>query len=656
MRGWMDCVGSVSKGSANRVSVGVRSSKVPIWSLGPVARVSWSIRDAEVPVVSQCVSKTRLDVVGRLKSAGPRHAQVLEPRWAAPIGAMDSLTEARFPLAAPILTPIRPLTTRLATLLSTRALQIAVFLACLSALAGSAGASPQATPESLLKRVEGWSAAPSSWSGLSDRASLQFLSDLKALASAPEATPATWELLLRTMALEDAKPGKANVVKISRKARAHLVSALRRRTGTTPEDWALSRVILSGPTGRGPTMRGRFVPTLRERQLCLQVLENTRVADLRLALLTVGRREKDPLRSTALGSLGRWASVFGADDTVDLFLVQLLGKAFDKRTSPHPYNVILNRLSSSEEPLGERASELLRTRIKQMFVSADWRETARALRLSAGLAVTDRVPLLLDGLNVWSKRAKSGKEYDGLTRVRGDLVRALRELSGQSHGVEPRPWIDWWVAVRQGNLPMPGTPEFEAARLKREKEPRSTASFFGLRPESRRVTFVIDFSGSMRTGFSTDGNSRYVEAVEQMMRFLQGAPKGTRFNTILFSSDTISSGSKLQPATPKRLEAARRALLKQSPEGGTHLRPAIEEALKLDRSGLPDLKSLEADTIIVLCDGETEEGSAWVRPMLDRVLPIYPVVFHAVHLGNRSDGALQALAEGSGGSYIRVGG
>ena len=76
----------------------------------------------------------------------------------------------------------------------------------------------------------------------------------------------------------------------------------------------------------------------------------------------------------------------------------------------------------------------------------------------------------------------------------------------------------------------------------------------------------------------------------------------------------------------------------------------------MDDRGDPDMERLEADTIVVLCDGETERGPRWVQPTLERVLPHHPLVFHCVLLGGRGDGTLRALAEGSGGSYLRVGG
>jgi len=97
-------------------------------------------------------------------------------------------------------------------------------------------------------------------------------------------------------------------------------------------------------------------------------------------------------------------------------------------------------------------------------------------------------------------------------------------------------------------------------------------------------------------------------------------------------------------------------LLARVPGGGTNPRLAIERALLMDERGQPDLDALEADTVIVLCDGATDGGRSWVKPFLDRVLPLYPVRFHSVLIGTEGDGTLKALAEQSGGRFRRVGG
>lgn len=508
----------------------------------------------------------------------------------------------------------------------------------------------------LWQTVEAWREAPEGWDRLRLARAQRFVDDMDAALALSPDSEAAWRTVLVAASLGEHGAGGEGIQLVARSGRAAFERLLAAPDSARLRRWALAEVVVGVNGGRGARSRGRWRPSLVERRMCLDLVSRSKVPGLRTALLTVARRPGDPLRNDAFSALAHWADRFGADEAVDLFLVQQLGARFDVTRQPHPVNVVLERLQSGETPLAPRAQALLRERMTIMLLSADWREPARALRLACGIPIEQRVPILLDALSVWDRRANSKKEYSGLVRVQSDLVRELRAVSGRRYGAHPEPWIDWWVRVRQGKEPMPGTLEFERARKERAAESRSTASFFGLRPESDRITFVIDFSGSMGLGWGTTGHTRYEEAIEQMMRFLQGAPPTTRFNVLLFSGTPQLSSPELIPASAENLERARTSLLARHPTGGTNLRPAIRLALKLDASGRPDLEGLEADTVIVLCDGETAEGAGWVKPLMDRVLPMHPVVFHTVHLGVKDDGALRSLAEASGGHFLRVGG
>ena len=257
------------------------------------------------------------------------------------------------------------------------------------------------------------------------------------------------------------------------------------------------------------------------------------------------------------------------------------------------------------------------------------------------------MPLLLDALSACTGREQSG---GGSRRILDDVVRELRRISGKSIGRNPKNWITWWIAVRQGRAQL-ADPDVEQA------EPEKTeATFFGLRPMTDQVTFVIDRSGSMETEWDTMEHSRYAEAVEQMMRFLQAGGPATRFNVILFSDEPLRSSPHLVRATARNLSRSRSSLLERRPSGNTFLRPAIELALRLDSNGNADPRLLEADTIIVLCDGETGEGRDWVKPLLERVQATTRVRIHCVLIGVQGDGTLEALAEGTGGDFLRIGG
>jgi hypothetical protein len=82
----------------------------------------------------------------------------------------------------------------------------------------------------------------------------------------------------------------------------------------------------------------------------------------------------------------------------------------------------------------------------------------------------------------------------------------------------------------------------------------------------------------------------------------------------------------------------------------------VDAALCVGKNGEVDLSKLEADTVIVLCDGETAEGAGWVDGFLDRVEPITRVVFHCVQIGSEGDETLGKLARGTHGDSVKIDG
>lgn len=363
----------------------------------------------------------------------------------------------------------------------------------------------------------------------------------------------------------------------------------------------------------------------------------------KLAMLIIARDEADPMWGHVVDALVEWP-----DEAVDSYLVQRLGKKYSKDASRHPYTMLLRRIQESDVPLGDRATTDLVVRLKTSLLSRDWRQASRAIEVTRGLEPERGVPLLLDALSAWSQREAEGR---GSRRILDDIVRELRAISGKSIGRNPKNWITWWVAVRQGRAELAAENEDQVAEA-----PRTEATFFGLRAMTDQVTFVIDKSGSMMTEWGTTEHTRYEEAIEQMMRFLQAAGPTTRFNVILFSDEPLRSSPQLVEASAKNLAKARRSLLGREPAGGTNLRPAIELALRLDSDGNVNPARLEADTIIVLCDGETAEGKAWVKPLLRRVQSEARVRIHCVLVGVQGNGTLKALAEGTDGDFLRIGG
>jgi len=257
------------------------------------------------------------------------------------------------------------------------------------------------------------------------------------------------------------------------------------------------------------------------------------------------------------------------------------------------------------------------------------------------------VPVLIDALERWSARVAAG---DPVRRLQDDIVHALRGRSGRPIGAHPERWRTWWNSVQSGQA----TPrDVAGARV-------TEASFFGLRPQTDRVTFVIDRSGSMTTASERSaadapaGWRRYDESIEQMLGFLEGLGERTRFNVVAFSDGAEAWRRELVPASAANRKLVRGWLLRRPPRGGTPPRNGIERAIDLTPEGEVDLERLESDTLIVLCDGATSEGAAWVRPLLRRVNSRARIVIHAVRIGRTGDGTLELLASATGGRFLVV--
>ena len=378
--------------------------------------------------------------------------------------------------------------------------------------------------------------------------------------------------------------------------------------------------------------------SISRRKTAMGLLQDQGLSAGRQCLLTLGRDAEDPLRSEALMNAAGWT-----DPALDRMLVALL-------TGPqiiglvHPTVPLLRRTQAGRRPLGKRACKDLEPLLVKMMAGPNWRDSVRGIQLSRGFAPEERVALLIDGMLVWDqrKRAKIGSR-----RVTRDYSQALSLISGRSIGSNPRNWIQWWVSVRQGKIPM-----HKAADS--SQGPRTRASFFGLDIEGDRVTFVLDKSGSMGSETSS-GITRYELALEQLFSALDGLGEDVQFKVILFSSGPPVDSGEMVAATPKNINRLRKSLSSREPGGGTNLQPAIQRALGHGASGEIDPEACEPDTVVVLCDGATSSGRSWVKPYLERLLPVLQVRFYCVLLGGGGDGTLDLLAEHSGGQIVSPG-
>lgn len=381
---------------------------------------------------------------------------------------------------------------------------------------------------------------------------------------------------------------------------------------------------------------------LERRIAVISILAGRREASTLLPLLSCAREREPRLRAGALEALVGWE-----DESVHVLFLEELARALAGErgamswlAEAHFSSVVL----PPQSPIVAKLTELA----KRGLASSDWREVSRALALSKGVDNDSILPFLIETLGRWKAKQEAGAQA---LRVEMEVLRTLEARSGRKLGPEPKSWSAWWRAVRTGKVKMPQTGAVRES---------TRASFFGLRPATDRVTFVIDRSGSMAAGMAVatgrSSRTRWEESVEQLMGFVDAIGEKARFGIVLFHDFPEEWKPRLEPATAENKKNARAWLAANHPNGGTQLQGGVMRALHVGPDGMPDLALIEADTVIVLCDGETAEGPDWVEGFLRRANLRARIVFHCVQVGAEGDGTLQKLASGSGGDFVRVDG
>jgi len=123
-------------------------------------------------------------------------------------------------------------------------------------------------------------------------------------------------------------------------------------------------------------------------------------------------------------------------------------------------------------------------------------------------------------------------ENETTLRVADRLVAALRRLSGLKYRRDPRPWRDWADA-----LPADWRPAGLSIEPERDAGPVTRSEgMAGLPVVSPRITFLIDFSGSMWMPMS-DGRIPKERVDEHMRAVLEGFDSETCFNIIPFANE-----------------------------------------------------------------------------------------------------------------------
>lgn len=254
-------------------------------------------------------------------------------------------------------------------------------------------------------------------------------------------------------------------------------------------------------------------------------------------------------------------------------------------------------------------------------------------------------------------------------RLRRDIARALRALSGEDHGYSPDRWSSWWDGEKDGYALL--TSEAAAARIAKldssRADSQSVATFYGLPVLSNRVAFVFDTSGSMniRTILQSDDfpsdsdvpNTAMEYARHELKKLMQRLPDGAYCNVIFFSDKLDPWKRKLTELTPKSRKKALKFVDKKMATGGTALYDGLIEAFEDN----------EVDTIYILSDGLPSAGELIdpqeIRAAIAELNVTREVEIHGVDLSQASLLSALAstvplvrwLAEDSGGRYVAPG-
>lgn len=381
--------------------------------------------------------------------------------------------------------------------------------------------------------------------------------------------------------------------------------------------------------------------------------------------------------------------------------IQTLGQAASLATLPH-----LLQLAGDVEPNARIAAVNAIARALGPLVDETKPEKPTAEAIAATGPVLEKFKTLLARDPVWQVRAAVGEACVALrcraaipvliAGLEAELLRAkdpwavdlrlhklLEGMTGQK--VAPgsaNPWKDFWK--REGA-------KFAFAANAEQKEAAKKQSdgryqkFFNLEVDSRRVLFVLDFSGSMAEPANlkpkTEGGTgaKAVEipgvsgitkaqlVVQELKKMVMSLPDGSLFNLIVFSDDVRiwRPDREGRPTLVKIDDQARDDLMGSfldslSPHGPTNLHGALDKALGLAGRGLYDKwYATSYDTLYVLSDGAPSFGEVTDKDEICRIVReangLKKVVIHTVTFGDQNDTSfLKKMAEENGGRHIHV--
>ncbi len=271
-------------------------------------------------------------------------------------------------------------------------------------------------------------------------------------------------------------------------------------------------------------------------------------------------------------------------------------------------------------------------------------------------------------------------------RVRGDLYGALKEITRDDLGRDPKFWREWWDREKSnapGGMPKrPDEPTGDGKPGESGPDPDdryARPEYYGIEIYSARLGYVIDTSGSMAQRFDPDseavrvlgndekGNPRNYAAKnsitickEQIAYSLLSLDPRSHFNIIAFGTTIRSMNKNPIPASSANVNKAKGFLRSLPANGETNYYGALRAALDVGKTvdASPNFKSTP-DTITFLTDGKPTRGE---MTDADTLLEWYTALnryarvrTHVIAFGNSIDPVLlRGMAERNDGKFIQV--
>ena len=336
--------------------------------------------------------------------------------------------------------------------------------------------------------------------------------------------------------------------------------------------------------------------SLRQSEVQFQAWIIKRVAKL-IADLTPDERVK-PVRALGKGITNkdwryriRCARLLG--HLGDPLSVETFKKAMQKERDPL---VLAELVRIRSKRGGAGVMEVLQSKLED----PKWPVRAAAVRALARIRKKQSVDLLV---------TRMAKEEG---RMLDDITDALKGLTGKDYEPKPDPWRIWWDKVKKNWAP---PPELKPGETVLGKQDGKAVYFYGIRSSSKRVVFCIDISGSMN--FPLDGQGgkkdpRIKRAKKELIQALSALPEDAIFNIVVYSVSVKVWKRRMQTATLKSKQSARKFVEALEPSGGTNIFDALVTSLqtaatagkKKPKKGEPP----SADTIFFLTDGQPTAG------------------------------------------------